>query len=98
VIGDKGYGKPPAKGGKRRPKAPSSPPATGFDVRQFTRACAEVLELLQDLPERAEDFADSATETVLGMLETAEGGKITARMRDALANTRAAAERWKGNR
>ena len=55
-----------------------------------------MLELLQELPERAEDFADSSTSTVLGMMETAETRSVVSpKMRRALANIERGAERWK---
>jgi hypothetical protein len=57
--------------------------------------CSEILGLLDDLPDRAEDFAASVEEKVQSMQEwIEEHGDCTANMGTALENMHAGVLRW----
>lgn len=83
MIRGKGYGQ------ATRPQANAA-----ADAAEFVKRCKSLLLNLQDLPDAADDFADAATSTVLGMMKQAEGGKVTPRMESALDNTERAVSRW----
>jgi len=91
MIKGKGYG---------QAELPSRTPAKAtneYEATRFAEHCGRVVTDLQGLPEEAEDFADSATSLVLRMMERAEKGTVTPKMRDALRNVEAGAERWMEN-
>ncbi len=73
-------------------------PTPAHDVERFKRHASDVLRSLAYLPSVADEWAAGATDTVLGMLERAEAGMATPKMRHALLNIEAAAERWEQNR
>lgn len=56
--------------------------------------CNEILELLPDLPERAEEFADSVEEKVLGIKKWAEIDCVTEKQVRSLENMKGGVERW----
>jgi hypothetical protein len=57
--------------------------------------CDTIIDLLESLPGRAEDFATSASETVHDIEEWIEKNHdVTPRQCDALDNIKAGAERW----
>jgi len=62
----------------------------------FIEDARAVLALLDDLPERAEDFAEGVRERIEGMIEWSEDndGFATDRMTDALSNMERGIERW----
>lgn len=59
--------------------------------------CRELLSDLDELPERAEDFAHSVKEKVEGMEEWIDSNSaVTERMQGALLNMRGGVDRWLG--
>ena len=57
--------------------------------------CDEIMDLLDELPERAEDFAAGAGETVHDIAEwIQEHQEVTPKQAAALDNIQAGAERW----
>lgn len=57
--------------------------------------CDEIMDLLDELPERAEEFATSAMETVQDIAAwIQENRAITPRQCAALDNIQSGAERW----
>lgn len=61
----------------------------------FVEAARECVDGLDDLPERAGDFADSVREKLESMMGWAEEHKVaTAAMWTALRNMEAGADRW----
>lgn len=67
-----------------------------YERNRFLVRCRDVLLLLQELPDRADDFAGSCTSTVLSMMDTAESKSVvTQKMRQAVVNIERGAERWK---
>jgi len=72
----------------------SGPPGR-VPFREFDALCSEVLLKIADLPERAEDFAAGTEAKVESMREWAEErGFATERMREAVENIGAGADRW----
>ena len=61
----------------------------------FVDQCDDLLCSLDDLPERAEDFADGVRTTIEGMRNWAEDHEhVTEKMQTALENTTFAVEKW----
>lgn len=78
---------PDGKKSKRTP--PAMPTAT------FLRRCSDALDLLDDLPDAAEEFSDSCREKIESMRSWAdENDYVTAPMAKALRNMVKGAERW----
>ena len=60
--------------------------------------CDEIMETLDDLPERADEFVQSAGETVHDIAEWIQANHhVTPRQCTALDNIQDAAEKWKTN-
>ena len=58
-------------------------------------ACDDVLELCEELPDRAHDFGVSISEKVQGMKEWIEAEEhVTDRMEEALENMKTGVEKW----
>lgn len=76
---------------------------TGFDddadegdTEAFIEKCESLLGDLDDLPDRATDFADSVREKVESMRAWVErNGRVTARMTSALENMAEGLEKWR---
>lgn len=65
------------------------------DWQQFVEDAEELLGRLDDLPSRAEDFAEGVREKTTGMLEWArENEHVTDRMTTALDNMIEGVSRW----
>jgi hypothetical protein len=57
--------------------------------------CDEILELVDDLPEKAEEFADSVRNLVLSMRGSIEQwGRATVGQKTALENVKRGVENW----
>ena len=68
-----------------------------MDWEEALELCEEIEDLLGDLPERAEDFAQSVGEKVDSMREWIEENEhVTEKMVDALENMKEGSERWMG--
>lgn len=66
-----------------------------MDAEEAIALCDEILELLPQLPERAEDFRASVEEKVTGIRATVEEREdVTEAQATALGNMRAGVERW----
>lgn len=69
------------------------------DWRGFLRRAQEVLSDLDELPERAEDFAESVREKIEDMRSwVEERERVTQRQEDALANMAEGVRRWQRGR
>ena len=65
------------------------------DWQGFIMECTAVLLDVEELPERAEEFADSVTEKVTSMQTFAEINQhVTDQQREAAENMGAAVKRW----
>ena len=65
------------------------------DYKAALGLCTEILDLLPELPERAESFSASVEEKVLSMKERIEETKtVSPKMLSALENMKAGAEKW----
>ena len=61
----------------------------------FLADAKTLLDGLDDLPDRAEDFADSVRTKLWGMMEWAEEARhVTPAMEEALENMEAGVRRW----
>lgn len=61
--------------------------------------CARILEMVDELPERASDFGESVGEKVADMAKWIEANKtVTEKQREALDNMESGAERWLSRR
>lgn len=79
------------EGGKK--KGSRTPPA--MPTAAFLRRCTDALDLLDELPEAAEEFAGSCREKIESMRDWAdENDYVTAPMVKALRNMVRGAERW----
>lgn len=62
---------------------------------EFVEECDRVLDRIDDLPERAEDFADGVREKIEGMRSwSTENEHVTEAMSDAVENIDGGVGRW----
>lgn len=65
------------------------------ESEDFLAFCDEVIEDIDKLPTRADEFAESVREKVRGIANTvAERGEVTLAQRQAVENMHAAVRRW----
>jgi hypothetical protein len=68
---------------------------SSMDYEEAIEYAAEILIDLEDLPERADDFAESVREKVAGMKSwMVEHRRVTEKMIIALQNIRGGVDRW----
>lgn len=80
---------------KSRARAEGGGSVAAMPVEAFVKRCTAVLDLLEELPERAQDFVMSCTERLQDMQNWAEEhGHVTARMLETVGNIQSGAERW----
>lgn len=66
-----------------------------MDWQNFVDQCENVLQDIDDIPERGEDFAESVREKVEGMMYSAKDRQsVTDNMADALENIADGVSRW----
>lgn len=66
------------------------------DWSAFLADAKALLGVLDDLPEAADDFADSVQAKLWGMIEWVEEARhVTPKMEEALDNMEAGARRWR---
>ena len=66
-----------------------------MDWEDALELCEEIEELLDELPDRAEEFATSVGEKVADMREWIEDNEhVTPKQLDALENMKAGCENW----
>ena len=65
------------------------------EVREFVALCDSILDDLDEMPDKAEEFTESVREKVSGMRETASTKNFaTAKMIAAAENMRGGVDRW----
>jgi hypothetical protein len=81
---------------KKRRAAPTPAETTGSgDWEQALQTIADTLELLDQLPEEAEDFTSSVTEKLTNMRSWIESrGRVTPKMESAIENMHRGALKW----
>lgn len=79
-----------------KPRRSEAARARGFDdVTESVEQCLRILELLDELPEAADEFAGSVRESVNSMMRwLQENRRVTDRQQQALDNWEAACGRW----
>lgn len=92
VVGVLGVRVVDARKPVEKPRKPAVAPAS-LAEDEFAHECLSLADECDGLPERCEAAGDWAY-TLRGMAETAEGGLVTDRMRDALDGIAAGAARW----
>jgi len=64
-------------------------------VNEAVELCEEIYEMIDDLPERAEEFGDSVKAKTLDIHKTIEDREVVTPMQmQALQNMRAGLEKW----
>ncbi len=92
ISGDAPTAAPPAPRPAPKP-LPADAPASEWE--EFVGEAQDLLARLDDLPERAEDFADGVRERLEGMIEWAkEKEHVTEAMQSALGNMESGVARW----
>lgn len=81
--------------GRARSGSTARESRAAMPVEKFVEMCRGVLDLCEELPERAEDFRGSVEEKVQDMMNWAEENEhVTDKMVRAVENTEAAIGRW----